>query len=80
MRSTAKTSTENRADGSRVPWIDNFTTTLTIATNMDIAGNTLEMFMTGTEVTAVDVKVYGIKPQKTVINTTDVPYIERTSY
>jgi len=80
VRSTAKTSTENRADGSRVPWIDNFTTTLTIATNMDIAGNTLEMFMTGTEVTAVDVKVYGIKPQKTVINTTDVPYIERTSY
>ena len=65
---------------SAAGWVDNTdlvinsdATVLWQLLDMDTAGSTSTVNLTGTAVTSVDVNVYGVKSQKTVINTTDTP-------
>ena len=77
-RSTHRVSAANWVDNTDLV-INSDATVLWQLLDMDATGSTSTINLAGTVVTSADVNVYGIKAQKTVINTTDVPVVDNST-
>ncbi len=64
IRQSMNVAADNWADGTRV--VLNADATTIVVRDMDIAGNTANLFLAG-DVSAGDLRIYGVKAQKTVV-------------
>jgi hypothetical protein len=79
LRQDVTLNTDGWIDGTRAVFVSDQTNVIVIR-NMDIAGNTANLFMstTGSGLNG-DVNIYGVKAQKTVINSNEVTIIDTSA-
>ena len=78
IRQTEILTTASWTDGVRAVFVSDNSNQIVIR-NMDIAGSTANLFLSGSAVTTANINVYGVKPQQTVINTTDTPVNDQSA-